>query len=349
MDLSHHPEWPQIVANVRAHESGQLDLALATAEDGYPVHPVGGSDGKKKPLTLHGFKDATTEAPQIITWWNRWHYALVSIPTGEKSGLVVLDIDIGGETWLQKLLVREGLETEDDLTSVWAVTPSGGRHYYFAFEDGTYPRTRAGDIAPNVDSRGIGGGIIIPGNVATRGSYVWGGRGRFGDEQPMPIGLLYEMTFSKKQRLEIRNSPEIKEAIRYSNPAQWLATFEAHQSAEQERIRARLQHLPEDGEGMRHQGLHDTAIAAAEYAGLEDGRHTQLFLKACCVGKYVAHGLLSENEFRMPFLDAARANWALQHYGRTWADKELRRALMRSQNDPLPPLAREFRTKGDAA
>ncbi len=154
-----------VAANItapRASESGQLDLALATAEDGYPVHPVGMINGTKKPLTPHGFKDATTDAAQIIEWWTRYPLALVSVPTGIETGLAVLDIDLGGEPAFGQLMARLGLETEDDLSHVRSITPSGGRHYYFEYQPGTSPRTRASDIAPNIDSRGLGGSIIIP-------------------------------------------------------------------------------------------------------------------------------------------------------------------------------------------
>jgi hypothetical protein len=90
-------------------------------------------------------------------------------------------------------------------------------------------------------------------------------------------------------------------------------------------------------------------IAAAEYAGLEDGRRNKLYTLACSVEKYVAHGVITENEFRTTFMEAARSNGALQKHGSVWAVNTLRNALNRSQADALPPLAREFRSEGAAA
>ena len=106
MDLSQHPAWHQIVANVRAHKSGQLDLALATAEDGFAVFPV--NPRTKAPYVNGGFKSATTDVGQIIRWWNRWPDALVGIPTGEETGIAVLDLDPGAEGWYQEFLASEG-------------------------------------------------------------------------------------------------------------------------------------------------------------------------------------------------------------------------------------------------
>src|SRR5262249_13355365 len=44
-----------------------LDAALEYARKGLPVFPCSPLD--KKPLTPHGFKDATTDEAQIRAWW----------------------------------------------------------------------------------------------------------------------------------------------------------------------------------------------------------------------------------------------------------------------------------------
>jgi hypothetical protein len=40
-----------------------------------------------------GFKAATTDRTTITTWWKQWPGAMIGIPTGEPSGVFVLDID----------------------------------------------------------------------------------------------------------------------------------------------------------------------------------------------------------------------------------------------------------------
>jgi hypothetical protein len=46
----------------------------------------------KKPLTAHGFKDASTDPATIAAWWQQWPDALVGVPTGDR--FVVLDVDL---------------------------------------------------------------------------------------------------------------------------------------------------------------------------------------------------------------------------------------------------------------
>ena len=40
------------------------------AASGLPVFPC--VPGGKRPLTLHGFHEATTDLSQVAVWWRRW-------------------------------------------------------------------------------------------------------------------------------------------------------------------------------------------------------------------------------------------------------------------------------------
>jgi hypothetical protein len=62
--------------------------ALAYARRGVPVFPC--EPGAKRPLTRNGHWDATTDSGVIERWWKRWPSANVGVPTGKKSGVVVL-------------------------------------------------------------------------------------------------------------------------------------------------------------------------------------------------------------------------------------------------------------------
>jgi hypothetical protein len=72
-----------------------LDAALAYAKEGWPVFPC--SPVNKRPFTLCGFKDATTELRQARNWWDRWPEALIGLPCGAKSGVFALDVDVDRE------------------------------------------------------------------------------------------------------------------------------------------------------------------------------------------------------------------------------------------------------------
>jgi hypothetical protein len=350
---SQQPERPKTNGHVQSPIShaamraaapiGQLQLALSYAEIGIPVFPVSWRD--KSPLTKRGFKDATTDVAQIRTWWNRHPEALAAIPTGAGTGILVLDIDPGGEVWVQEFFAQNAIETEDDFTSTWVITPRGGRHYYFAYDEGLSIPARAGDIAPAVDVRGEGGYIIAPGNTSPDGrAYRYGGTGRLPDLPSPSRRLAYKMTFNARERLTIKENSDLCEMMRDAEPYQWRPALETCRQARTREIAERTKHLPHDAVGMRAQSLHDLAIAAAEFAGMQDGRRTGMFRKACSVGKYVAHGIITEPEYESAFMVAAESNGALADNGRNWARKTLRSALMKSVNDPLPPLAAEFRT-----
>lgn len=125
---------------------------------------------------MGGLHAATTDMRQIDDWWNWWPGALVGIPTGPQSGIWVLDVDgDAGRESLNRILAELGLETPFDLTPVISRTPSGGLHLYFRLCPGERPRTRSGDIAPGLDTRGVkadgspSGYVIAPGNVLPNG------------------------------------------------------------------------------------------------------------------------------------------------------------------------------------
>jgi hypothetical protein len=84
----------------------------------------------KKPLTPRGFKDASSDAGVITTWWSNYPDANIGLCTGKDANLIVVDIDVkkhaGGMESLQALEAE--FETLDTLV---VTTPSGGWHYYF--------------------------------------------------------------------------------------------------------------------------------------------------------------------------------------------------------------------------
>ncbi|WP_050524906.1 VapE domain-containing protein [Pseudorhodobacter wandonensis] len=143
-------------------------VAASWARAGFPVFPCG-SD--KKPLTPHGFKDATTNLDAVAAYWQANPRALVGLPTGETSGLFVVDLDTDrqtGEVVGEASLAALGLSHLIGAVPTVA-TPSGGRHLYF--RDCGLGST-ANKLGPKIDTRGNGGYIIAPGSVTPAGAYV---------------------------------------------------------------------------------------------------------------------------------------------------------------------------------
>lgn len=135
------------------------DAAAMFAAAGVPVFPC--VQGKKRPLTAHGFHDASTDPSQVQSWWQQWPAANIGIPTGPASGVDVVDVDIHGEESGFPALQRA---RRAGLIPAWSGlvrSPSGGLHIYFpaAPEQGqsSWQAARA-----HIDFRGAGGYIIAP-------------------------------------------------------------------------------------------------------------------------------------------------------------------------------------------
>lgn len=142
--------------------------ARELAAVGVPVFPC--LPGGKRPLTEHGFHDATTDSGQVQAWWRQHPEANLAVPTGAASGVVVVDVDVHGPADGYRAFERAH---RAGLVSGWQLlvaTPSGGMHAYYPAtpdrEQRSWQAARAG-----IDFRGDGGYIIVPPSTApTNGS-----------------------------------------------------------------------------------------------------------------------------------------------------------------------------------
>ncbi|MCC5946914.1 MAG: bifunctional DNA primase/polymerase [Nitriliruptoraceae bacterium] len=124
--------------------------------------------GAKLPATPHGFHDATTDPDRIIDWWEAVPTYNVGIATGAVSGLVVIDVDPGGEPTMHELVREHG-----PLPRAVAVhTPRGGMHGYYRHPGIRVPCS-AGKLGTGVDVRGDGGYVLAPPSVVNDAPYQW--------------------------------------------------------------------------------------------------------------------------------------------------------------------------------
>jgi putative DNA primase/helicase len=158
-----------------------LEEALGYARDGYPVFPC--DPRSKKPLTRHGFKDATTDEQQIRVWWRQWPNAMIGTPTGPRptaSGIDVLDLDFKPEEYIDG---RETLPNWSELSPLHTTTPGGGLHLWF--RSAGQLRNSTDIIGPGVDTRGVGGYVIVPPSRTPDGQYAFVGNVASIEELPI--------------------------------------------------------------------------------------------------------------------------------------------------------------------
>jgi hypothetical protein len=129
--------------------TSNLVPALALAEEyGVPVFPCGAD---KAPLVERGFHAASCNIEQVAEWWGRWPEALVGVPTGKASKLLVIDVDPEGADWNEANVAN--------LCGPRIHKTRRGEHLLYRMPD-IEIRNSAGKIAPGIDVRGEGGYVI---------------------------------------------------------------------------------------------------------------------------------------------------------------------------------------------
>jgi len=143
----------------------KAEAALIYASWGWHVLPV--VPNGKVPATQHGVKDATTDQEQIARWWMQNPDFNIGIAAGERSGIVVFDVDPrnGGDSSWIKWVDANG-QTPD---GAMQMTAGGGEHH-IAFYD---PEIRSCKLSDGVDLLSDGRYFVAyPSTIEGRG-YEW--------------------------------------------------------------------------------------------------------------------------------------------------------------------------------
>ena len=142
-------------ASIRGIASVDDVLAIARR---FPVFPCGPD---KRPRIKTGFHAATQDAAQIRTWWRQWPDSLVGVPTGQGTGLVVVDYDPDKANQATHSWMAE--HTDLLLSTRTHKTPRGGLHYVFTSRDRYQTGTDlvlGGSPRRGIDLRANGGYVI---------------------------------------------------------------------------------------------------------------------------------------------------------------------------------------------
>jgi hypothetical protein len=155
--------------------SDLLTAALEYAGRGWPVFPC--LPGGKEPLSENGVLDATTDPAKIREWWTKHPTANVALHAGD-AGLMVLDLDPDPD--------KPGLRTVEQVASnlrrqlpevpetlVFAKTPRGGTHLYYALNPGERIAPSQSKLADAVDVRSWHSYVLLPPSRTGDGVYQW--------------------------------------------------------------------------------------------------------------------------------------------------------------------------------
>jgi putative DNA primase/helicase len=131
-----------------------VQAALIYARRGLRVFPC----ANKIPLTgVGGFKNATRDEEKVLDWWKRQPDAQIGLPTGQINHLFVLDVDgEEGAAQVGTLNLPETFTVE---------TRPGRAQYWFRIPDGVPTKCTAGELGPQIDTRGDGGYTIAPPSI----------------------------------------------------------------------------------------------------------------------------------------------------------------------------------------
>ena len=225
----------------------------------------------KTPLVPRGFHSATQDLEQIRTWWRRWPDALVGVPTGSLTALIVVDYDSpkadpAGRAWLEA-------HTDALMSTRSHTTLSGGRHYLFRANGTKYRSGACVDLAGSrrggVDIRAEGGYIIwwpVHGGSAA------------GELADLPLGLLEERAIVPREVPPLpANSPArwrrdervLRDVLAYLDPADYDGWIKAGMAI----------HLASSGSDAGFELWHAwssgelTASTPTNYAGVDDCRY----------------------------------------------------------------------------
>lgn len=229
----------------------------------FPVFPCGRD---KRPRVANGFHAASQDPAQIRAWWRQWPDALVGVPTGQTTGLVVVDYDPDKATHATHAWIAEHTDLLCSTRS--HKTGRGGLHYVFKSTD-RY-QTGVDLVLDGSPRKGI--------DLRANGGYVIWWPLHTGENPQDPIAPLPANLIDERKFVERRDLAPLPAA----SPAEWRA--------ERDRAEAALGHLAPDGyefwirvgmalhhaSGGSDEGFalwHEWSARGESYDGIEDCRY----------------------------------------------------------------------------
>lgn len=171
------PWTPARAAAVMQAAAAEIAAYLPPAErdglacEGWPVFPCG-PDGR--PCTAGGPGDATNYPDAVLEIWRLHPGAAIGVPTGARSGLVVVELDASCLRGLDGVPRFADLaEGVGDLPPTRTIeTPDCGFHLYYRHPgEGWRVPCSVDELGPGVRVHGDGGYVILPPSRTAAGAY----------------------------------------------------------------------------------------------------------------------------------------------------------------------------------
>ena len=160
-----------------------------------------------------------------------------------------------------------------------------------------------------------------------------------------PRALLYLASFNRAERAIIAASPELRQAIRESQPSDWAAILARHQAARRSAVCASVAAPPAYSTGPEHerQLRYAQTVLSRELRTLAamrpgSGRNDTAFRIVCRIGRWVHHGVLAKQQVVGEVLYACERNGLVAEDGRKSVLDTIASGLARSAADALPEL-----------
>lgn len=177
---------------------------------GWFIVPLNG----KTPIIQDWPNQATTDPDIIRSWWRANLKANVGILCGQKSSLIVIDIDPrnGGESSFNTLLLELGSLPHTPKVQ----TGGGGNHLYFRYPSGYFiPKSKP---RPGIDIQSNGSQVVAPPSIhsITGQRYVWVNSYR-PDQIPLaelPLAWIEFLTVKKENSKTAISPSEWREFIK---------------------------------------------------------------------------------------------------------------------------------------
>lgn len=230
-------------------------------------------------VARRGCLDASKDPATVARWWARWPRANIGLATGEPSGCWVLDVDgAAGDASLAELELEHGR-----IPATATASTGRGRHLYFRHQTDRSVRNSARKIGEGLDVRGRGGYVVAPPSIHVNGRrYAWTADGSA--RVDAPAWLL-----------------ELVSPTRTSTPAPSAPARISTPSPRSNDLDARV-------EAYVYQAVSDELDAAA--TAPEGARNARLNDAAFALGRFVAGGLLDEQQVRTRLVEAAERQGA---------------------------------------